>query len=200
MTPLVSTVCVTDAELVAQARAGDRAAFGELVDRHRSAVFRAALAALGTYAEAEDAAQDACVAAWRRIASFRGEASFRTWLLTIVWRQALNRRRGAFRWWRRTVSMDASDGTEPFPTIESTGPSPEQLATRAELRRDIRSAIRTLTPTLRDTFLLAQSGEHSYEEIGAMLGAPVGTIKWRVAEARRLVKHKLRARGHVEQR
>jgi RNA polymerase sigma-70 factor (ECF subfamily) len=189
---------VTDAELVARARAGDRAAFGELVDRHRSAVFRAALAALGTYAEAEDAAQDAFVAAWRRIESFRGDASFRTWLLTIVWRQALNRRRGAFKWWKRTISMEESDGTARFPPIESTAPSPEQLLARAEFRRDIRSAIRTLTPTLRDTFLLAQSGEHSYEEIGAMVGAPIGTIKWRVAEARRLVKTKLRALGHAE--
>src|SRR5262245_47501228 len=97
----MSTVCVTDADLVARGRQGDCAAFGELIDRHRSAVYRAALAALGSHADAEDAAQDAFLAAYRRLDSFRGEASFKTWLLTITWHQAINRRRSLTRLWRR---------------------------------------------------------------------------------------------------
>ena len=62
----MSIVCVSDLELVALARQGDPAAFGELVDRHRSAVYRAALAALGSHADAEDAAQDTFFVAYRR--------------------------------------------------------------------------------------------------------------------------------------
>ena len=89
----VSTVRVSDVDLVTRARQGDAAAFGELVDRHRTAVYRAALAALGSHADAEDAAQDAFLLAYRRIESFRGEASFKTWLLAIAWHQAINRRR-----------------------------------------------------------------------------------------------------------
>src|SRR3954463_7898610 len=77
----VSTVRVSDADLVARAVRGDAAAFGELVDRHRSAVERAARAALGSHADAEDAAQEAFLVAYQRLASFRGEASFKTWLL-----------------------------------------------------------------------------------------------------------------------
>src|SRR5205807_829950 len=73
----VSTLCVTDADLVTRARQGDPAAFGELVDRHRTAVYRAALAALGSHAEAEDAAQDAFLLAYRRLETFRGDASFK---------------------------------------------------------------------------------------------------------------------------
>src|SRR5713226_10176302 len=69
----VSIDCVTDAELVDRARQGDHAAFGDLVDRHRSAVYRAALAALRSPADAEDAAQEAFVTAFRRLSSFRGE-------------------------------------------------------------------------------------------------------------------------------
>ena len=84
----MSTVCVTDVELVARARQGDPAAFGELVERHRAAVYRAALAALRSPADAEDAAQDAFLLAYRRLDSFRGDASFKTWLLTITWHQA----------------------------------------------------------------------------------------------------------------
>jgi RNA polymerase sigma-70 factor (ECF subfamily) len=73
---------VSDVDLVARARQGDPAAFGELVERHQTAVFRAALAALGSHADAEDAAQDAFLLAFRRLDTFRGDASFKTWLLT----------------------------------------------------------------------------------------------------------------------
>ena len=85
---------VTDCELVERARAGDQTAFGDLVDRHRDAVFRAALAALGNREEAEDVAQEAFVAAYRGLDGFRGDATFKTWVTTIAWRRALNRRRG----------------------------------------------------------------------------------------------------------
>ena len=91
--PAASNRCVSDAELVARARQGDTAAFGELVDRHRAAVYRAAHAALGSANEAEDVAQEAFLAAYRKMDSYRGEASFKTWLLKIAWRQALTRRR-----------------------------------------------------------------------------------------------------------
>src|SRR5689334_17512298 len=62
--PPVSTVCVSDADLVARARLGDSAAFGELVDRHRTAVYRATRAALTSHADAEDAAQEAFLVAY----------------------------------------------------------------------------------------------------------------------------------------
>ena len=204
----MSIVCVTDADLVAQALRGDHAAFGELVDRHRQAVFRAAMAALGSHSEAEDAAQDACVLAWQRLGSFRSEASFRTWLLTIAWHQAINRRRGLMSWWRRIVPLDESAseaGAAPVAAFSEPAMAraartatrtPEQLAASDQLRRDIAAAIRGLSPKLRDTLLLVQSGDYSYDEIGQMLGAPAGTIKWRVAEARRLIRQQLQARGH----
>src|SRR5437763_17218588 len=83
----------TDAELVERARAGQTAAFGELVERHRGAVYRAALAALRNPADAEDVAQEALVLAFRKLGQFRGDASVRTWMITIGWRLALSRRR-----------------------------------------------------------------------------------------------------------
>ena len=191
----MSTVCVDDADLVTRARQGDPAAFGELVDRHRSAVYRAALAALGSHADAEDAAQDTFLLAFRRLASFRGDASFKTWLLTIAWHQAINRRRSLTRIWRRMVEPTEGEEAEAFVSIGASGPTPEQAAAGAQMRRAIEAAIRRLPPALRDTLLLAQSGDHTYEEIGAMLRAPVGTIKWRVSEARRQVRQALQERG-----
>jgi RNA polymerase sigma-70 factor, ECF subfamily len=193
----VSSSCVSDDDLVARARQGDPAAFGALVDRHRSAVYRAALAALGSHAEAEDAAQEAFLLAYRRLNGFRGDASFKTWLLTIAWHQAINRRRSMTRLLRQIVQPardeDQESTLEQLPAREA---SPEDAAARGQLHRAIRAAIRSLAPKLRDALLLAQSGDHSYAEIGAMLDVPVGTIKWRVSEARKLVKARLRERGY----
>jgi RNA polymerase sigma-70 factor (ECF subfamily) len=193
----VSTVCVSDADLVTRARQGDPAAFGELIDRHGTAVVRAARAALGSHADAEDAAQDALLLAYRRLGSFRGESSFKTWLLTIVWHQAINRRRSVARIWSRMAApRDEKEAEEMMTSATASTPTPEQATAHDELRRAVRRAIRALTPKLRDALLLAQSGEYTYDEMGAMLGAPTGTIKWRVSEARRVVRAKLRDLGH----
>jgi RNA polymerase sigma-70 factor (ECF subfamily) len=193
----MSIVCVSDAELVGRARRGDHAAFGELVDRHRGAVYRAALAALGSPADAEDAAQDAFVRAFLRLDTFRGDATFKTWLLTIAWNEALNRRRGVVRWLKQFAGREgrqSPDGLE----VASRDPSPEQAASDAQMRRDIAAQIRALSPRLRDALLLAQAGEYKYEEIAAMLGTATGTIKWRVSEARRVIRKGLRERGYAD--
>jgi RNA polymerase sigma-70 factor, ECF subfamily len=186
----MSTVCVTDAELVSLARQGDHEAFGELVTRHQAAVYRTALAAVGSPADAEDAAQDAFVSAYRRLGSFRGGASFKTWLLTIAWNHAINRRRKLTRW-KKVDQLSPED-------VSSGDPTPEQSAADAELRRDIAAEIRALSTKLRDALLLARSGEYGYDEIAAMLGTAVGTIKWRVSEARRVIKSRMRERGYAD--
>ena len=188
-----------DLELVARAREGDQAAFGELVQRHQQAVLRAALSAVGSPADADDVAQEAFLLAYQRLKTFRGESAFKTWMLSITWNQAINHRRKSSRWWKRFVSVDPGEGVEgvesvPFESLHfaSTAPSPEDLAIHGQRREEIRQAIRALPETLRDALLLAQSGEYSYDEIGAMVKAKTGTIKWRVSEARRRVKERLR--------
>jgi RNA polymerase sigma-70 factor, ECF subfamily len=194
----VSIPCVDDDALVARAREGDHAAFAALVERHQAAIHRAALAAVGSRTDADDVTQEALFLAFQRLRTFRGDASFKTWLLTITWNQAMNHRRKTGRWWRRFVSVDASDsdGFETNPLV-STEHTPEQLASAEQLRNEIRRAIAALPHKLRDALLLAQSGEYSYVEIGVMVKAPVGTIKWRVSEARRLVKQQLESMGRV---
>ncbi|HEX2342469.1 MAG TPA: RNA polymerase sigma factor [Vicinamibacterales bacterium] len=174
-----------------RARAGDPDAFGFLVDRFREPVFRAALAATGSPAEAEDAAQDAFVAAYRRLNRFRGDSSFKTWLLTIVWNKALDRRRAM----RRTfLSLETEDGvtTDP-PSLEQ--PTDAALVA-ASAHRAARTLIAALPVKLRDPLLLAASGEHSYTEMATMLGVPVGTLKWRISEARRIMREKLQRLGY----
>jgi RNA polymerase sigma-70 factor (ECF subfamily) len=73
-------------------------------------VHRAALAAGTPPGDADDVAQEAFLPAYRRLGSFRGEASFKTWLLTITWNQAINQRRTLSRWWRRLVDVETEEG------------------------------------------------------------------------------------------
>jgi RNA polymerase sigma-70 factor (ECF subfamily) len=182
---------VDDLELVARARRGDHAAFGALVDRHREAVYRAALAVLGSPAEAEEAAQDALVTAYLKLDGFRGEAAFRTWLVRIAWRQALDRRRSLVRRLRRFVGLQE----EEWPLLPSAERSLEQTALGRELERQVGRLLRALPARLRDPLLLLASGELSHAEVAAVLGLPEGTVKWRVAEARRQLKQRLERLG-----
>jgi RNA polymerase sigma-70 factor (ECF subfamily) len=180
--------------LVEAARAGDREAFGALVSRDQGAAIRAAMAALGSREDAEDVAQDAFVTAWRKLGGFRGDAAFRTWLLTIVWRKALDRRRVLRRHWQQHGAPDRGPGPA-LDQLVGTAADPERRAVAADMVERTRREIRRLSPRLRDTLLLAASGHYTYEEIAGMLGVPVGTVKWRVSEARRLVTARLRDAG-----
>jgi RNA polymerase sigma factor (sigma-70 family) len=193
--PAASNRCVSDAELVARARQGDTAAFGELVDRHRAAVYRAAHAALGSASEAEDVAQEAFLAAYRKMASYRGEASFKTWLLTIAWRRALSHRRSLVTRWRRFVSGDLPEQ----PVAADGGRTPEATLIDAELAGHVQRLVRALPARLRDPLLLCADGEQTYHEIAAVLGIPEGTLKWRVAEARRRLKDRLVRLGYGDE-
>jgi RNA polymerase sigma-70 factor (ECF subfamily) len=148
---------VTDEELVLLARQGDPDAFDQLVVRHQSAVYRAALAALRVPQDAEEVAQDAFVRAWSHLGRFRGDSSFKTWLLTIAWNQAMSRRRSAAGWFRRAVGIDQV--VEPA----DTGRSQDAAMHDSELRRRAQQAIQALSPTLRDALLLAQSGDYGYD-------------------------------------
>lgn len=201
---------MTDLELVERARSGDVSAFEALVGRHHRAAVRAAMAALGSAADADDVAQEAWMAAHARLADFRGQAAFRTWLLTIVWNRALDRRRAIGRLLRRLVHLDedwqegSADARSerlllaaaPLASVGTHARSPEAAALGGDLARALRRLVRTLPAKLRDPLLLAGSGDYTYDEIATMLGTPVGTAKWRVSEARRLIKAKLQRLGY----
>ena len=191
--PAPSNHRVTDSELVALARQGDTAAFGELVERHESAVLRTALAVCRSREEAEDVAQEAFVAAWQKLDGFRGEAQFKTWLLTIVWRHALTRRASLWRRLRRFTSSDNEGAiAEPARLVRTA----EQALSDAELTGQVRRLLATLPAKLREPLLLAAAGDCTFEEMSRMLGVPAGTLKWRVMEARRRLKQKLAALGY----
>ncbi|MFL6281330.1 MAG: RNA polymerase sigma factor [Vicinamibacterales bacterium] len=204
-----STDCVTgtepsaatDLDLVRLAQAGDIDAFGELVERNRRAVFRAALACVRSPAEADDVTQEAFVTAYRKLGTFRGDAQFRTWLLSITWRKAIDRRKSISRWLRLAVTPSRTEAREDsfdhMERVAASNRSQEDTFVDEELQQNVMRLIKTLPAKLRDALLLAGTGEHTYEEISHILGAPLGTVKWRVSEARRVLKKKLAALGYA---
>ena len=183
---------MTDDELVERSLGGDSTAFGELVFRHGPAVYRAALAALGSAADAEDVMQEAFVLAFRKLPHFRHDASFKTWVLTIAWRRALRWRHSPAYRLKRLVSLPSQFSSD----LAEYRPTPEQAAIAGEIHRDVLRLIRSLPTRLRDPLLLAAGGRYSYEELSDILGVPTGTVKWRVSEARRLLRVKLARLGH----
>ena len=165
------------------ARGGDVEAFCELIELHRRAARRVATIALGDSPEVEEAVQDACIAAWRSVTTLDDPAAFRAWLLRITWRKALDRRRSIRAFLKRAVDM-----------IEATvdqSPRADAVLLESERDRTVAQMIRSLPARLRDPFLLAASGEHRYEDIAVLLGIPAGTVKWRVSEAKRVLREKL---------
>ncbi len=186
------------ARLVTLARTGDRAAFGRLIEGQLTAARRLALAAVGQPMEADEAVQEASVAAWLRLDALEDPAAFRGWFMRIVWRKAIDRRR-SLRSWLDRFGASASDDERPLDLAASDPPPDAQLIAR-ELERAIARVVRALPRKLRDPFLLAASGDHRYEEIAALLGTPIGTVKWRVSEARRLIRIKLDRLGHGDRR
>lgn len=168
-----------DSELIARALASDdRAAFGELVRRHQSAV-RRFLRHLtrGDATTADDLAQDTFVDAHRKLATFRGRSTFATWLLGIAhnhWRNARRR--------QRSVPLEP----EHLATLE-----PQAAAvTTSDLQHDLAGALRELAPEEQTALHLAYQQGLSHSEIAAILDWPLGTVKTHLARG----KDKLRLR------
>jgi RNA polymerase sigma factor (sigma-70 family) len=166
-----------EAELVEGARRGDETAYGQLVQAYADIAFRTALLVTGTAAEAEEAAQDAFVKAYRALGRFRSGAPFRPWLLQIVVNEARNRRRAAGR--REQLALRLADEG----SSGGAAPSPEAEVIVAEQRARLLRAV----AALREEERLVVSCRHflglSEEETATALTLPVGTVKSRLSRA-----------------
>ncbi len=160
----------TDGELLARARADDRAAFAELVRRHHGAV-RALLRRLtcGDHARADDLAQDTFVRAHRAIASFEERAKLSTWLCQIAYRVFLADIKRA-----RAARLETVDEAEPEDRTRTS-------ADAALLRHDVEHALARLSHAERDAIALTFGRDMTHEEAARILDCPLGTLKTNVA-------------------
>ncbi|MEV4756114.1 sigma-70 family RNA polymerase sigma factor [Micromonospora sp. NPDC049559] len=167
---------VPDVELVRAARSGDGTALGVLLSRHAAGMQAVAVSLLGYGADAEDAVQDAMLMAMRRIEELRDPAAVGPWLRAIVRNGCRMRLRAA-----RPVVLGDVEGL----VLPSAEPTPEELLDRRSLRDWIWHALGGLTEPLRLVALLRYfSDVSSYDQIAALLGVPVGTVRSRLNQAR----------------
>jgi RNA polymerase sigma-70 factor (ECF subfamily) len=185
---------LTDRELVDRAREGDAAAFGQLVRRHQQRIHRLAVHLLRDRAEAEDVMQETFVRAYRALARFDGRSEPYTWLYRIAVNLSLNALRSR-KAHRTTTQADDPRLDAVIAEKKSTADPPEGDAARRQLYAALAEGIDKLSETLRATLILVCIDGRSHEEASAILGAPEGTIAWRVHEARRKLKEYMEERG-----
>jgi len=167
-----------EADLVARTLAGERAAFGELVERYAPQARRVARAVLGDPDEADDAAQDGFLSALVKLGQYDARRPFGPWLMRIVANAATDRRRR--RQVRRVEPLD--------PGLVGGGPRPDAEAVRTELGERLRAALAELPPRRRTAVVLFDVEGYSHAEIAGMLGIPEGTVRSEVFHARRRLR------------
>jgi RNA polymerase sigma-70 factor (ECF subfamily) len=165
-----------DADLVASAAAGSRGAFEALLRRHYDRVHGLAWQLTGSRSDADDIAQDVCLALVEKIGSFRGEAKFTTWLTGITFNACrdFRRRRRSLGGMMERLTVVAGltqtpDGRDAYDAVW------------------LKSAIARLKPALRDTAVLVAGQQLTHAEAAAILGVAENTVAWRMHEVRRLV-------------
>jgi RNA polymerase sigma-70 factor (ECF subfamily) len=163
----------TDSDLVAASRAGDRDAFGVLVERHRRHVYQLCYRFVGNHEDASDLAQDVFIRAFRSLHTFKGDAALGTWLHRIAVNVSLN----------RIASIKTR--TEPLDVFLRDGDvratSGSESATDALLREEraaqVRAAVAQLPRKQRATLILRVYHDLSHQEIADILGSSVGAVK-----------------------
>jgi RNA polymerase sigma-70 factor (ECF subfamily) len=184
-----------DAELVRRVGCRDEHAFELLMRRHNQMLYRIARSILRDDAEAEDAVQDAYLAAFRNIAGFRGGARLSTWLARIV----INESYGLLRKRKRAgVVLPFSAQSDPRSAgerdaeegvmTEASSEQPDAAASRGEVRRLLERNIDALPDQFRTAFVLREVEEMSVDEAAACLGVPAATVRTRTFRARALLR------------
>ncbi len=174
-----------DAALVARAREGDREAFTDLVMHYQVPLYNMALRMVGSRDDAADIAQEAFLRAWEKLRTLKGNP-FKPWIFQI----AVNLCYDHFRRRKRVAAMPEEGQEGHVVSLGLPVPDPAERAEAGERARIVRDSINGLNPDLRTALILRDVNGLAYEEIAAVIRAPLGTVKSRIA----------RARGHVQER
>jgi RNA polymerase sigma-70 factor (ECF subfamily) len=175
-----------DADLVMRAQRGDLGAFEELIRTRLDHLFRTACGILGDPAEAEDAAQEAAIAAWQKLPSLRDVERLDAWLGRVL----LNTCRMRLRSRRRVREISMDDG-------RTAGDLPDhgRMTERAEDVDRVSRALDHVSADDRALLILHHVHEERIETIAATLGIPTGTVKWRLSRARQAVQRALESQA-----
>ncbi len=180
---------VDEALLITAARAGELDAFNQLISLYQDGIFNTAFRILGSFDAAEDAAQKAFISAFRSMRSFRG-GSFKSWLTRTVINACYDDLRRQKR--RPVVSIDTDpdeqEGMDSEFWLRDPAPTPSQQMEMVELQKAIQHCLQELPLDFRLIAVLADVEELNYEEISRITSVPMGTVKSRLARARRKLR------------
>src|SRR5260370_32739988 len=180
-----------DTHLLTASKGGDQDAFSLLVQQYQRRVFKLVFRMLQDYEEASEITQEAFLAAWQGLPSFRGEARFSTWLYRIAYNCALKQ----LELRKRDKTLQQALQNEQ--TLESTGD--EQRAAHIEAldnKELIQEQLSQLHAKYRIVLVLRHLQDMTYEQMAEVLTMPIGTIKTHLFRARNLLKERLQAFEH----
>ncbi len=191
--PVANHTAAVDDDSTAAARAlqGDDAAFELLVRRYRNEVYALCYYFTRNREDAWDLSQETFIKAYRALASFRGEAGFKTWLMRI----AANHCKDHLK--RRRVSTTSYDDALQASEVEA-GQTPAEAAQARELGAIVDAAVRSLPPKHQAAFILREYEGLSYQEMASVLGCGIGTVMSRLFNARRRLQQALAPLGLME--
>lgn len=175
--------------LISRARDGDREAFGALVEQYRDNVYRLAYRMCGNEYDADEAAQEAFVAAWRALPNFRGDAKFSTWLYRLTTNAAIDV--------MRREKRHQTEGDGEMMEVADDSDSPQETVERTEQQEAVQKALATLSDEYREVLLLRYMEELDYAEIAEVLKLPSGTVKSRINRAKAALKTALLKSGNI---
>jgi len=187
-----ATVSAEEKALIERCKRGDLAAFNDLVRKYEKQVYNFAYRLTGNYDDANDVAQDAFLRVFNAIGSFRGDASFSTWLFRITTNVFLDERKRAKA--HPHASLDEYlelDESSVARQIEDPSPTPEAVLEESERAHLLQQAIGGLPEYQRAMVTLYHGQQKSYEEIAEIMDLPIGTVKSRLNRARLALKEKL---------
>lgn len=182
-----------DQVLVERVQAGDKQAYGLLVQKYQRKLMRLISRLVKDPAEVEDVTQDAFIKAYRALPNFRGESAFYTWLYRIGvnaaknWLMANGRREPS----RTDVDADDAEGYDEGGLLRDTD-TPERMLMSKQIAETVNKAMQSLPEELRSAISLREIDGMSYEEIAEVMECPIGTVRSRIFRAREAIAKELR--------
>lgn len=184
---------IPDVELVRSAARGREDDFEALVHRYQRQIVSYVFRIIGDYDAALDVTQETFIKVYNSLDKYSTEFKFSTWLYRIAHNAAIDYlRRNSVQ--SQSIETENTDGTYQLQLVCSQ-PGPEKVRERSEWRAELQDVIRSLPASYRELIVLRHSKELSYDEIAAVTGLPLGTVKNRLFRAREMMREILLERG-----
>lgn len=189
-----------DLELVRALREGSEAAYEDLMTRFQQPVYNLAFRLLNDPTDAADVVQEVFLKVFRNVDSFRGQSSLKTWIYRITVNESHNQRRWFFRHRKREMGLeeDPEDGRGMAELLPDNGRTPFDFVFDREQHQMIEAALARINPAFRETVVLRDIADLSYEEIAEVLHVSLGTVKSRILRGREALRQELEGRLDVQ--